>query len=57
MHGNRASSTVGPEFAARRLAEKLFGDTVVSVEEDSQGCSWTRRFVAVGRRLAGERGR
>jgi hypothetical protein len=46
--GCSASSTMSPEAAAQRLADKLFGTTRGPVEETSEGTYLVRRFSASG---------
>jgi hypothetical protein len=46
--GRRASSTCGPEFAARKLADKLFGENGGLVRDTSEGTTFTRRYRCAG---------
>lgn len=46
--GCYAMSTISPEVAARRLADKLYGTTRGPVEETSEGTHLVSRFSASG---------
>jgi hypothetical protein len=46
VRGKRASATMGPRFAAQRLAHKLYGQRVVSVAEVAEGnCIITKWLI------------